>query len=49
MTYVAFINMSCWQMPHETGVEYKVREEDALEGHRLSLMEKPLSGVPSPL
>lgn len=46
MTYAACINISSWQMPFGTGGEYKVREEDAPKGHRLTLKEKPLSGVP---
>lgn len=45
MTYGAFINISSWQMPCEAGGEYKLREENALEGHRLSVRDKLLSGV----
>lgn len=36
-------------MPFETGGEYKVRKEDALEGHILSLREKPVCSALSPL
>lgn len=45
MMYGAFINNSSWQIPFKAGGEYKLREEDALEGHRLSLRDKLLSGV----
>lgn len=37
------INNQSWQMACKADGEYKTREENVLEGHRLQLREKPLS------